>query len=47
MQNYIIPADLLNAVGAYLLQRPMNEVEHFVMALRQCKPAPAAEAEAG
>jgi hypothetical protein len=34
-----VPADLLQALHDYLVQRPMREVEGLVTAIRTCKPA--------
>lgn len=37
-KHFLIPADLLHAVGLYLMARPMSEVEQLVNGLRQCQP---------
>lgn len=38
MQKFAIDANVANAIGIYLMQRPMGEVEQLVMALRALKP---------
>ena len=35
-----IPRELAQALHSYLMDRPMVEVEHLVVGLRQAKPVP-------
>ena len=47
MQNFLIPANVLNAIGLYLMSKPMQEVEQLVQAIRACRPYdPATEGQA-
>jgi hypothetical protein len=42
----LVPADLLQALGAYLIERPYKEVFGFIGALQSCKPVPEPKVEA-
>lgn len=44
-KQFLIPSEVLHAVGIYLLSKPMIEVEQLVAALRQCQPVQSTEAE--
>ena len=41
-KSLIIPIDLYEAVGNYLVQRPYAEVYQLIAALQQLQPAPEA-----
>jgi hypothetical protein len=37
----MLPAELAQSIHDYLITRPMREVEHLVLTLRQAKPVEA------
>lgn len=36
--HLLVPTELVQAIGAYLIQRPYVEVHGFIAALQQCQP---------
>lgn len=40
MQNYLLPESIRRELIAYLMSRPMGEVEQAVNVLRRLQPAP-------